>query len=464
MICASSLKREVGFICRSLFGFLDLSVSSAMACFFNCFRVGDDDSIGIRHRRTQLVSPARSGRTTEGAGSKNRLSSLFISDEEGDSPATSDTRGNLSWASPRTRKELRDEASFLKACGTLPETPGELRKASDKLKSSPSVDDGSAQSKFHSWMPTTSTEMLLPDMEADKHSTPIKSFEESRRDSISSDQAPGSCISHAQNTGNITTHSVEDGERTVMKTAVKLPKEATDASPFVTATKTQLRNKSVHFQCDSDTPSSGSSGQNLKNSAQFGDMSVSKLSTRPTPLKLSDEMQTPGTIFPVNVDEHGKVRSQYVCSVLHPVEYASQWQELNDEDHPENTEPSLNLEADVLTKIDEHHIGRTPGDRPIIGMVAAHWNVDEPNEARPKWWDGNGIPNSTTKYKEDQKVSWHATPFEERLEKALSEESSVAQKKPIIGGTSIAFDECEEESDTAHSQLPAAHSNSVVSY
>ncbi|GLJ53372.1 hypothetical protein SUGI_1138070 [Cryptomeria japonica] len=59
-------------------------------------------------------------------------------------------------------------------------------------------------------------------------------------------------------------------------------------------------------------------------------------------------------------------------------------------------------------------------DRPILGLVAAHWKDEEC--AHIKWWDGKGIPNSTNKYKEDQKVSWHSTPFEERLEKALSSE------------------------------------------
>ena len=29
---------------------------------------------------------------------------------------------------------------------------------------------------------------------------------------------------------------------------------------------------------------------------------------------------------------------------------------------------------------------------------------------------------------QDQKVSWHATPFEERLEKALSDESLISQR------------------------------------
>lgn len=39
-------------------------------------------------------------------------------------------------------------------------------------------------------------------------------------------------------------------------------------------------------------------------------------------------------------------------------------------------------------------------DRPIIGMVAAHWKDEDSEKVTPKWWDGNGIPNSTNKYKE----------------------------------------------------------------
>ncbi|PWA42686.1 hypothetical protein CTI12_AA542330 [Artemisia annua] len=76
--------------------------------------------------------------------------------------------------------------------------------------------------------------------------------------------------------------------------------------------------------------------------------------------------------------------------------------------------------------------GKTPGDRPILGTVAAHWNTDQ----TPKLWGGNGIPNTTTKYKEDQKVSWHATPFEQRLEKALSEDQCILKRhrvKPKLG-------------------------------
>ncbi|MCO5591597.1 hypothetical protein L7F22_045586 [Adiantum nelumboides] len=74
-------------------------------------------------------------------------------------------------------------------------------------------------------------------------------------------------------------------------------------------------------------------------------------------------------------------------------------------------------------------------DRPILGTVAAHWNPS--SSSTKKWWDGKGIPNSTNKYKEDQKVSWHATPFEVRLERAIAKQGRMFQKKLFIGGAEM---------------------------
>ncbi|KAG0483302.1 hypothetical protein HPP92_011386 [Vanilla planifolia] len=48
-------------------------------------------------------------------------------------------------------------------------------------------------------------------------------------------------------------------------------------------------------------------------------------------------------------------------------------------------------------------------DKQITGAASAFWNEEELCGALPKQWDGNGIPNTTTKYKEDQKVNWHTT-------------------------------------------------------
>lgn len=207
---------------------------------------------------------------------------------------------------------------------------------------------------------------------------------------------------------------------------------------------TTCRSKSVRFECDINaSPSRTSSGNRGFDSS--GNRSVSKSSPYPTPPQLSDEMQTPGTVFPANL-EHGKarIRSQYVYSVMNPVESAAQLKALKQEDSnqeglsremresiqelemmtpmPERNVKATTHEKDLMveaslsawlkpvTHDDDGkkfaaaerpiRVGRSVGDRPIIGMVAAHWNEDEPAQISPKEWDGNGIPNSTNKYKE----------------------------------------------------------------
>ncbi|KAL4558630.1 hypothetical protein LXL04_036831 [Taraxacum kok-saghyz] len=52
----------------------------------------------------------------------------------------------------------------------------------------------------------------------------------------------------------------------------------------------------------------------------------------------------------------------------------------------------------------------SPDDMPIIGSVGSYWS------STPSY---KGIPNTTSKYREDKKVNWHNTPFETRLERAL---------------------------------------------
>ncbi|KAJ9147129.1 hypothetical protein P3X46_029324 [Hevea brasiliensis] len=493
MICAL-LKREIGLICKSVLRFIYRSVSRAMGCFFGCFRVRDD------RRGPHLVCHSSRSKSTEAVVSKNRLSALFLSEEREDS-AYNDRKNHYS-GSPQINKELMDEAKFLKASGTLPETPSEIRKASEKLKGSAPLGKDLESSDFHSWLPNTSIKKLQLNRQIDQLPTPVKLREEWGNVSVSSEHTPISCISDAQNTGRICISSVESGEVGSLKTA-------TDVLP---------KNKSVRFECNLDTPSSkGSSSENgchiLRKFESTGDFSVSKPSPKPTPLKLSDEMQTPGTVFPTNVEflANGKtrIRSQYVYPVLNPVENASQWKALQEDDSSslqlssqlkESSEqlesstaksagdkdassvPELKVEAslsswfkprrsvndnddpnDRTASSKNFRFGKTPMDRPIIGMVAAHWNENEPSHISQKWWDGNGIPNSTNKYKEDQKVSWHATPFEERLEKALSEESFISQKKDI-NGRPLVFNE-HDESDTALSNLQTStHSKSVVSF
>lgn len=211
----------------------------------------------------------------------------------------------------------------------------------------------------------------------------------------------------------------------------------------------------MRFLCDLDLSSSEGfsaegSSQNIKISELSCNPNIEKPSPYPTPLKLSNEMQTPGTVFPATFENfpngRSRIRSQYVCPVMNPVENISGWNVMKEEDSNLNAfsgelrEPfdslknitpnvkvvdnesssskeskmvaSLSSWLKPMSYIDDRnnqnieavsslpHVGQTPADRPIIGMVAAHWNVDGPTGVSPKWWDGNGIPNSTHKYME----------------------------------------------------------------
>ncbi|XWS30905.1 hypothetical protein CRYUN_Cryun23aG0031500 [Craigia yunnanensis] len=495
MVC-DYLNRELrlGIITRSVVRFLDQTVSRAMGCFFGCFGVRDDQS----RSRPHLVSS--SSKSTERAVSRNRLSSLFLDEEKGDYPSN-DLR------SPQIDKGLKDEAKFPTACGTIPVTPAEIRKPSQKFKQSPPCDGDSETSKCHSWHPNTSIDKLQLDKQSDQPPTPIKLFEAMGRRSDSPENTPISCISNAANTGRFSIGSTEGSELMSVDKIVKID---------IVSTSAYRRDKSVRFECESDASSSKSEmgGQNPKKLELLCYQSASKPSPNPTPLKFSDEMQTPGTDFPSTLETlaNGKtrIRSQYVHSVLNPAENAILLNAMKEEpfsskamfgelkespERPENATPKLEVGVKQTSLVKESeeegslsswlkpkqytiddrnknlqassnkipHFGRTLGDRPIIGMVAAHWKEDESSHISPKWWDGNGIPNSTNKYMEDQKVSWHATPFEERLEKALSDESLIPQRKHV-NQTPMAFDEA-DESDTALSQLrPSSHSKSVVSF
>ncbi|XP_021722202.1 uncharacterized protein LOC110689727 isoform X2 [Chenopodium quinoa] len=63
---------------------------------------------------------------------------------------------------------------------------------------------------------------------------------------------------------------------------------------------------------------------------------------------------------------------------------------------------------------------RSPDERPLLGTVGVHWNDRTPVEDSGSVSSFKGIPNTTRKYREDNRVNWHSTPFETRLERALN--------------------------------------------
>lgn len=253
--------------------------------------------------------------------------------------------------------------------------------------------------------------------------------------------------------------SESNGMRNATSTKVIAERNMSPASSSLSANcvapSVPYKNKSVRFDCEpqtslasSKTYSSEISSKNSKQSEPAGNAATGKSSPYATPLKLTDEMQTPGTVFSGYPDDMGQARTRIRSQYVYPVENASQFKVFNDEDSNSNTMNNENIESPKETdeaspvleagkgedsvgqdlKLEaslspwlrapssnldgkDEHIGpnvaanfkyrRTPIDRPILGMVAAHWNDDdEASRISPKWWDGNGIPNSTNKYKE----------------------------------------------------------------
>ncbi|KAL1202086.1 Protein JASON [Cardamine amara subsp. amara] len=486
------MKRNLSLMCRSVLRFIDLSVCRAMACFLDCFRARDNRAT------SNLVSHSSLANSRKGPDTQNDLSALFLSEEKA-APSPCLDKGRFDLDSIHIDKGLRDEARFLKACGTIPETPTEIRKASQKLTSP----QHSGSSYYHSWISSDSaTRFNLADSQ-----TPMKTCEEVERPSFTSEQTASSCVIDVLDNARISSASSDGTGVESIGTAIKSELDRT-GRPTLTAGK----NKSVRFECNLEQSHSSNSSENSssRKPEMGGKINITVSSPNPTPLKLSDEMQTPGTIYPANMESAGRgrprIRSQFVHSVSNLMENASLYKDHKDshgsleqailqvyKEQTEGETPSSptyggkmesseeilsNFEASFspwLNQINEDSnenivvsndrtpglAAITPGDRPIIGLIAAQWIENEQSEISAKLWDGNGIPNSTTKYKEDQKVSWHATPFEVRLEKALSEEGgqSLSPQRKL----EVMMEEVEEDSHISQLQH-SVQPNSVASF
>ncbi|KAG8364514.1 hypothetical protein BUALT_Bualt18G0005100 [Buddleja alternifolia] len=432
----------------AVLGFARRAVAAFMSCFCDCFRT----NVSYSH----LISTSDSMVTRN----KDSPSSLDLSDD--DSLQEGGEAGNPLF---EELDILKDEAKFLKACGTLPQTPFEIRKASRKWADTSAQREEEKSWTFKSWIPNASLEKLKLDKQPDESPPPVKLCEEWVTWTGFSTDSPSSGMAGEHNIRRDSTGSIQNV-----------------VTPTVFATSVHCKNKSVRFDCESDTPtisskgsSSGSSSQDSERSASSGSFTLSKPSPYPTPLKLTDEMQTPGTVFPSYMKNMAdgttaRIRSQYVYAGLNPVDYPSKWKVLKDE----NSSSNHLIESIKLN--DEATFTSTPiSDKAIKDLLVGQdmkneaslssWlepqsaNQDGYNELSVSISDENAgcgrisgdrpiSESSTYMYKEDQKIGSHATPFEERLEEELSEDSLGSLRK-LVGGTRVVdFNEAEEY-DTA---------------
>ena len=196
------------------------------------------------------------------------------------------------------------------------------------------------------------------------------------------------------------------------------------------AGNTTEKRKSVRPKCDFDQSYSSTSSKNStsKTPEKAGKSNFSTTSRNLSSLKkLSDEIQTPA-VMESAVRGRPRIRSHCLHSPSSLTENASICKLPEDSDETkehackEKKEPESPISVTCEGKLEESSASPSPwvkqseeksnqkmtatistvtyGDRPIIGTAAAHWNEKEQSQISPKWWDGNGIPNSTNKYKE----------------------------------------------------------------
>lgn len=185
------------------------------------------------------------------------------------------------------------------------------------------------------------------------------------------------------------------------------------------------KTKSLRFECyfDQSYSSTSSKRSTSRKPEMTRETNFSSTSPNPTTLKLSDEMQSAGTIFPTNQIEN----ASSLCKLPQDSDESLEQTKVQGcKEKTEHESPTsvvtcggkLEERSDEKYRISETRISPWVkkskeksnknmeslfiafGDRPIIGMVAAHWNEEEQSHISPKLWDGNGIPNSTNKYKE----------------------------------------------------------------
>ncbi|KAG0476749.1 hypothetical protein HPP92_013590 [Vanilla planifolia] len=376
-----------------------------MGCFLGCLRIKDEG-----RRRCQLFPKSIYWRKGEMAEPRNHYAAVVSSEEKRRFPGNTGREIlQCSFHGEETvHEELRQEAQFLKSCAIY-ETPVEIQKASVSA-----VSDEACKKINWDQQQSDSSKLLS--------------------------EIPGTItVQEEQNKG--------------------FQNEEHDVKPSKPMVFEETNHSGDDNRSDSAVLDVSPQDENL--------MQNGLQSPYPTPLCLIQGMQTPGTVYPSRLENlrNGNVRTQFVYPLpdlskgsieLQRVCEESQLVQSNvlTEKHMSNTclgdrenmgemPPASTKDASWWPKTPDARDGTgmkmdvkqqlthsdSNPDRPIIGASAAYWNQEDLLGISPKQWDGNGIPNSTTNYKEDQKVSWHATPFEVRLEKALSGEKDYSHRK-----------------------------------
>ncbi|XP_042413027.1 uncharacterized protein LOC122002058 isoform X3 [Zingiber officinale] len=410
-----------------------------MKCLLRCFRPEG----GEVRRKNHLVSnsiPFANRADQDSLVPKRQLGTFFLDHEcppnQVQTPSSKDNAPQDSLL-----RELKHEAAFLKNCGALLQTPAEFHKTSGATNEAPTGDDIS--SNFTSKISDTLNLEILWD---EKHELSRDLVQDQQNICLSQsdcirchtpDISPSRYESHIQPQASVCS-SFPIPFKVTKEMETRATVYPTNLGNFATGKGTKngnqhaypIANPRENLRCKLLIADS------LELCQSYVSDSSEKMQQKPS-LTVPEELSiTPELVSPSNdrrqndhdviyTDKHvaGKTTNNLETPYTNnrdmkalvpacPEQVVSQW-----------LKSSIAIGVCNETKENSYSTKSSDADRPILGLVAAHWKDEAPEHRSPKQWDGNGIPNSTNKYKEDQRVSWHVTPFEERLEKALSDEN-----------------------------------------
>ncbi|XP_039788325.1 protein JASON-like isoform X3 [Panicum virgatum] len=429
-----------------------------MGCFLSCFRGGPD----------------RSGDLQDPLVRESRLGDAFLNDEK-----KIEASGRLDVEAANgggVNQEFLREANYLKSCGTISQTPPEILEvpSSGSSEETKEIDDTSINVQV-----MRETNLLEGNLsEVSKIDEPDKLIHEQNIDEgilrVESESRSSSQDNPSfENIIDQKTDSSDSPYPTplVLRGDIQTPatvytacmgtskpgKRARASRQFIYPVLRPIENKLQWMEVKAESPVVASNPPKRRNlSADFSEnppptfassTAAQTESPKSESLPLHDSCEeldevispeeTKGQDVNQQLFESGEPPNQNSEHGKHGVSSLSYWLKqtsADDESHRyANTEDKVWKELCFEKSI---------FDVPIFTASGLNWDNDNPTPVLPKAWDGNGIPNTTTKYKEDQKVNWHATPFEERLMKVLSDEKPLHERK--IDGKLIHLEENSE--------------------
>ncbi|OEL23410.1 hypothetical protein BAE44_0015572 [Dichanthelium oligosanthes] len=384
-----------------------------MGCFLSCFRGGSDPSGDLRD---PLVR-------------ESRLGDAFLNDEK---KIEASGRLDVEVANGGgVDEELLREANYLKSCGTISQTPPEIL----EISSPASSEDTNECNDTSTDVPvmneaTLLTENLAEGFNSDEHeqnndegtlqveSEPRLSLQDKpacqnvREQSTDSSDSPYPTPlilrGDMQTPGTVYTACMGTSKR---------GKRARASRQFIYPVLRPIENKLQWMELKAESPVLSSNPPKRRNlSADFSEkpqqtFASSTATKTESPKSESfpfhdncaeqdeaispEEQESKGQNVNEQLFEGGELSKQDSEYGKHGVSSLSYW--LKPASADDESQRDSNTEDNVGK---ESCYEKGVFDVPIFPAVGFNWDNDNPTPVLPKAWDGNGIPNTTTKYKE----------------------------------------------------------------